>query len=140
MTRRLVLRMPYGARKKAQEDGPIGWTVKAPSKTRRASQRSPRTGLKSPRKLEAQYCRFDAPLRAPQIYSDPRSGISVPATPPMHLFQTSCCLPSQLLEDAHSRDVSTYVSTGFWNRRLALRQPDLMLHPFRASVCVTGTS
>ena len=39
MTRRLVLRMPHGARKKAQKDGPVGWTVEAPSRTRRASQK-----------------------------------------------------------------------------------------------------
>jgi hypothetical protein len=59
--------------------------------------------------------------------------ISVPDTPPLHPLQISCSVPSQLHGIAHSRDVSTFVTTGSRTIKAALRQPDLMLVPFRAS-------
>ena len=102
--------------------------------------RSPRTGLKGPKKLEAQYLSFDAPLRVHLKLGRP-SALFRSLTHPrcIHSRPHSACLrnfmrpPTLVTSPPAFRLASETV-------RLALRQPDLMLHPFRASFGVTGTS
>jgi hypothetical protein len=149
---RLVPRMPHGAQKKAQEDGPRGWTDAAPSRPRRASRRGrkwtpkldenaparpdvgparrPRTGRKGSRKVGGSIPQNLWVPPDPQFLLGSSSRISVPVTP-------SRCIPS-IGHSAHLRGFMTpptcvasppacRLASG--TVRPDLRRPAGMLHP-----------
>ncbi len=122
----------------ATEDGPRSWTESPRKIQTDPPVRSPRTGLKGPKKLRAQYRKLYAASAAVNFarIQDPYFG---PCHTPrcIHSRPQSACLrsfmrtPTFVTSPPSCRLASETVMG-------ALRHPDLMLHPFRASVVCQG--